>query len=223
MYILGISSAQKIVDVALLGDKGLIAHFSLNGKNLQTENLVQYIDKVLKGNVSLEKISGIAITIGPGSYGGLRGGLSLAKSIAQVYGIPILSVSTLEAIAYNLVQIEGTILVATLACKDDLNLALFGASQGSLKRLTEDLVIKKDNLLHFISKIKGNIYFLGDKDIVRGVASPNLRIGGELNSLPKASHVAKLGEEKLKKGEILNFASTMPRYSHEPNVREYKQ
>jgi len=224
MYILGISSAQKIVDVALIKEEDLLSHFSLSGESPKTENLILYIEKVLKGNIALNKLSGIAVTVGPGSYGGLRGGLSLAKSISQVHNIPILPVSTLEAVAYNLIDADGAIAVAIPACKKELNVALFGASEGKLNRLTDDLVMKEDKFLSFISKIKGEIHFLGDNNIgaeVAEVASSGVKTGSESNSLPKASNVAFLGLEKFKAGEKLDYINALPRYSHEPNIREY--
>jgi len=226
MYILGISSAGKILEVALTCEANILAQFSLSGETQRGENLVLYIDNVLKGITNLEKISGLAVTTGPGSYGGLRGGLSLAKSIAHVYNIPIIPVSTLEAIAYNLANIEGTIVVAISACKNDLNFALFGARQGSIKRLTDDFILNKDVFINFVAGISGDIYFLGDSVIsaeIAGAASPNVRIGDPLFSLPRACNVARLGEEKLKRGGSQNFITALPRYSHAPNIREYKR
>jgi tRNA threonylcarbamoyladenosine biosynthesis protein TsaB len=84
----------------------------------------------------------VAVAVGPGSYSGLRGGLAVAKTLAQTLKVPLAGISTLEAIAYNLINVEGTMAVILDAKADEYNFALFGASRGKLKRLTGDMVLK---------------------------------------------------------------------------------
>lgn len=223
--ILGISSAAKTLEVALVSDGALLAQRSLSQNGLAAEDLVSYIDDVLKKSVPLDKLSAIAVTSGPGSYGGLRGGLAVAKSIAHVLQISIAPVSTLEAIAYNFVNVDGMIFVALSACREEYNVALFGAGQNTLNRVTDDFVVKKSAIVKFLKAVSGEIYFVGDEKIcadVRELSVHNIRIANPADSAPKAANVALIGEKKFKNKETEDFVTALPGYSHTPNIREYR-
>jgi len=136
--------------------------------------------------------------------------------------VPLVGISTLEAIAYNFIDIEGTMAVILDARADEYNFALFGASQGKLKRLTDDLVLKLDVLLDRLSRISGDIWLVGNiKDI--NIGRENFHFAGEAHSHPYGINVAKLGLLKIKIGEIDDPLKLIPRYSHKPNIREFKR
>lgn len=201
MAILGISSATKIISIGLAKDGMSLAELSVSGKSAFTEDLMVYIDEIIKqGGVSL---SAISVASGPGSYNGLRGGLATAKTIAQTLSLPLIEVSTLEAIAYNLIDCDATIVSICDARKDEYNCALFTSLDKNLRRLTDDMVIKIDKLTDFLSKIQGKIYLC--------------------DSNPKGINVALIGERKLKEGKISDYLKLAPKYSVEPNIREFKR
>jgi tRNA threonylcarbamoyl adenosine modification protein YeaZ len=109
MKILGIETATVLCGVALIeGDPRqaetatTIAEYRLNIKNVHSEKLVSMVKQVLSdAHSDIEEIDGLAISIGPGSYTGLRIGLSAAKGLAYASGKPLIAVSTLEALAYR--------------------------------------------------------------------------------------------------------------------------
>lgn len=219
MPILGISSATKIISIGLLEDSKVLVETTL--AEIHSEKLMFYIKKA---GIMPEQIEAVAVASGPGSYSGLRGGLATAKSLAQTLNIPLVGVSTLEAAAYNLVNIEGTMAVVLNARSDEYNFALFGASGGKLKRLTEDFVINLDNLLDKLNRISGNLYLIGDLGELEGkVDGKNFHFTDELHSHPYGINVAKLGLIRLKAGEKDDFLELVPQYSHSPNIREFKK
>lgn len=216
MRILGISSATKILGAALIDDDRLLAEYLLTGEKSKAEDLITFIDEVLKkSGFAVEDIEAVAVTQGPGSYGGLRGGVQTAKSLTQILKVPVVGISTLEAIAYNLVAIEGTILAMSDASRDDHNLALFAASSGRIRRLTEDMTMNAKDINKLISRIEGEIYLTGIVPEISGKAKI-------VPSLPLPINVARLGALKIKEGEVDDYRTLMPYYLQKLGIKEWK-
>ncbi|MFA4843495.1 MAG: tRNA (adenosine(37)-N6)-threonylcarbamoyltransferase complex dimerization subunit type 1 TsaB [Candidatus Margulisiibacteriota bacterium] len=217
MRILGLSSATKIVSLGLADETRVLVETTVAGMN--SERIMFYVQEA---GITPEQIDGVAVAVGPGSYAGLRGGLAAAKSLAQTLNVPLVGVPTLDAIAYNLVAVEGTIAVCLDARHDEYNFALFGAADGRLKRLTADLVIKLDRIKELLGKITGEMHFIGS-----GLGTgdwglgENIKVADELQTLPYGINVARLGLLKLKAGEQDDPLKLVPNYSHQPNFREY--
>jgi tRNA threonylcarbamoyladenosine biosynthesis protein TsaB len=217
MRVLGIGSADKIISVALVDEGKLL--FSSAAEEAHAEKVMFYISRA---GIKPKDIEGVAVAAGPGSYSGLRGGLAAAKTLAQVLKVPLAAVSTLEAIAYNLINEAGTIAVVLPARLDEYNFALFRASKGRLYRLTNDLVIKIDVLVERISRVSGDIWVIGDSKGGEDIKGENFHFAEGILSRPYGVNVAKLGLEKIKAGKMDDPLRLIPRYSHLPNIREYK-
>ena len=204
MYILGISSTTKILSVALVEDTELLAEFSVTGERAKAENITLLVERTLtKAKLDIKKVDAIAVTKGPGSYGGIRGGVTSAKSFAQALKVPVVGISTLEAMAYNYIGSNATVLVVLDAKRDEFNVALFAAQAGTLKRLTDDFVITKAKLDEKIEKIEGEIIIA--------------------KKYPRAANVAMLAKDKVKDAGLEGFLKLLPQYSHQPNIRRYNK
>lgn len=218
MHILGISSATKVISIGLIDEDKVLVESTVS--DIHAEKIMFYVKEA---GVEPKQIEGVAVAIGPGSYAGLRGGLAVAKSLAQTLNVPMVGISTLEAIAYNLVDVEGTLAVILDARADEYNFALVGASQGKLKRLTDDLVLKFDKVVDKLSKITGNIHLVGRiegfKEKLKG---PNFHFAEDIHSHPYGVNVAKLGLLRIKAGQTDDPLKLVPHYSHKPSIREYK-
>jgi tRNA threonylcarbamoyladenosine biosynthesis protein TsaB len=98
--ILAIETSTEICSAALVHENSALTHRSVNEKNIHSELLMVLIDEILKeANVSLKSLEAIAVSIGPGSFTGLRIGLSAAKGLALALGISLVPVPTLDGIA----------------------------------------------------------------------------------------------------------------------------
>ena len=98
--ILHIETATDVCSVALSRGAEIIGLKEEAGGNNHAKHLLPFVDEVLKqGGCTVRDLNGIAVSIGPGSYTGLRIGVSTAKGIAYTAGIPVMAVSTLESIA----------------------------------------------------------------------------------------------------------------------------
>ncbi|MBI5400246.1 tRNA (adenosine(37)-N6)-threonylcarbamoyltransferase complex dimerization subunit type 1 TsaB [Candidatus Saganbacteria bacterium] len=218
MKILGLSSATKIISVGLIDDGQLLAETTI--ADLHAEKLLFYVQEA---GITPEQIEAIAVAQGPGSYSGLRGGLSTAKTLAQTLNVPLVGVSTLEAIAYNLIDISGTIAVVLDAKSDDFNFALFGADQGKLKRLTADIILPISQIVDKFSKISGEIHLVGNTVLLKEkLISTNYHFAPEIHSHPYGINVARIGLDLIKSGEKADLLTLVPQYSHQPNIREFK-
>jgi tRNA threonylcarbamoyladenosine biosynthesis protein TsaB len=218
MRLLGISSATKIISIGLIDEDKILVESTVS--DIHAEKIMFYVKEA---GIEPKQIEGIAVAVGPGSYSGLRGGLAAAKSLAQTLKVPLVGVSTLEAIAYNLVDIEGTMAVVLDAKADEYNFALFGASSGKLKRLTHDLVIKFDKLVDKLSKISGEIHLVGNlRDFKGKLKGKNFHFAEDIHSHPYGTNVARLGLLNIEAGETADPFKLTPKYSHKPNIREYR-
>ncbi|NQT30575.1 MAG: tRNA (adenosine(37)-N6)-threonylcarbamoyltransferase complex dimerization subunit type 1 TsaB [Candidatus Saganbacteria bacterium] len=219
MRILGISSATKVISIGLIENEKVL--FETTVAEMRAEKIIFYVKEA---KILPEQIDGVSVAQGPGSYSGLRGGLATAKSLAQTLKIPLVGVSTLSAIAYNLIDVSGTIAVVLDAKRDDYNFALFSVGKGKLNRLTDDLVCTLDGIREKISKLSGEVHLISKLDSRRiGLQnSDSFHFTEELHSHPYGINVARLGLIKIKAGEIVDPLKLVPRYSHTPNIREYK-
>lgn len=223
MKILGISSATKVISVGLVNGNTILSELTLSGKEAFTENLIVYIKKIIDGSgINPE---GIAVTEGPGSYSGLRGGITTAKTLAQVLKIKVVGISTLETIAYNMIDYDGTCAAITHARSNEYNFALFGTANHKLKRLTDDLIIPFDKLIAKLSQINRILTLCGEAEKVFDELKkrrPDTKISAALNNIPRGVSAAFLGAFLFKALSRNGHLKLCPKYSHQPNIREFK-
>ncbi len=106
VYILCIDTALSTCSVAIFKDKALIASAKDERINTASEHINMLIQNVCeKANLELKNINAIAIAFGPGSYTGLRIGVSIAKGISYALDIPIIAISTLEIMNYKALEL----------------------------------------------------------------------------------------------------------------------
>ena len=106
MKILGVDTATKSCSVAVIDEKSVISEYTVNHQDTHSKFLMGMIHEVLDScHLTVKDIDGFAVTIGPGSFTGLRIGLSTIKGLALATAKPVVGVSSLETLAY---QISGS-------------------------------------------------------------------------------------------------------------------
>jgi len=239
--ILGIDTATATASAALVEDGKLIleearpghpqgAPFGSTGRGSHAENLLPLVDTVLKrAGLSLYDVSAFAVSIGPGSFTGLRIGLSTVKGLVYGWKAPVIGVPTLLAVAARVTDWEGLICPFLDARKKEAYAALFRRDARVLKRLTEDLVSPPERIIRQIrsssngepclligdgTKVYGDLIkaSLGDRGLLTlGEAYPST-----------AFAVARLGEERFLKREFDPPATLAPLYLR-PSEAELKR
>jgi tRNA threonylcarbamoyladenosine biosynthesis protein TsaB len=143
--ILAIDSSAVTASAALCDGGNVIKSEFVNAGLTHSETLLPMIKRVMD-EVPYSALDAIAVTAGPGSFTGVRIGVATAKGLAFQYKTPCISVSTLEAIAYNFAD-ENTVVCAVMdARRLQFYNALFRVENGAVKRLTPDRAIAIEDL-----------------------------------------------------------------------------
>lgn len=163
MKVLGIDTSAKTCSVALLQDGAVLSSYLLGEGLTHSQTLLPLIKKVLtESECEVADLDLISITAGPGSFTGLRIGISTVKGLAFSNNIPCVGVSTLEATAENCADCEGYVACVLMdARRGEFYNALFFVQNGDLLRLTPDRAISGDEIAKQIKKFE-KVILLGD-------------------------------------------------------------
>ena len=153
MRILGIDSSTPKGSVALLENSHLLKEASLPDGSTYSNCLLSTIDQLLlETGLQLGSIDAFAVTTGPGSFTGLRVGVSLAKGFVLSSQKPFIGVSSMEALAYRIESAKYPVCTLLDARKKQVYSAKFSLSGGEVKRLEEDTVVSPQELCDSISE-----------------------------------------------------------------------
>lgn len=142
MRILGIESSAKSASVCIWEDgKILCESFSNNGLTHSKTVLLMIEDMLKQSDLTLDGIDKIAISNGPGSFTGLRIGAAVVKGLSWAKNIPCVGVSTLEAMVYNAIALEGVVCCVMDARAGQVYNAIFKIENGEIYRMCEDRAI----------------------------------------------------------------------------------
>ena len=230
MRTLGIDTATSTASAAIVEDGVLVAEKILppgapaNGsaagrfKSNHAEVLLPLIASVLReAAVSLSELSCLAVTIGPGSFTGLRIGLSTVKGLAYGWQIPLVGISTLLANAARVTDYDGLICPFLDARKKEVYASLFSRSGDSLTRLTEDAVLDVKEVVDLVRKHDAPCLFIGDgtatyEKLLKESLGNGIHFRGE-NTIPSiGATVARLGEERCRSSDHDVLLSLAPVY-----------
>ncbi len=223
MKILAIETTTKNLGVAIADENSILAEHKGLAELRHAQDLLPNIDALLKKIGSkLEEIDSFAISIGPGSFTGLRVGVSTLKGLNMVTGIPIVSIPTLDAIAYNALDRDAPICVIVDAKKKNLYTSLYKRGNGGIIKLWDYLLISPEDL---IKRIDAPTLFLGDGAALYGgfilERLKDARLADKDCWSPDAKVVARLGVDKFKRKEFEDPDTMVPMYmySRECNVK----
>jgi tRNA threonylcarbamoyladenosine biosynthesis protein TsaB len=221
MRILGIDTATSSASAAVLEDGAIVAdEIRLQPKVGHAEIILPLIASVLaSARASLSDLDGVAVSIGPGSFTGLRVGLSTVKGLVYGGRLPVAGISTLLANASRAAAVDGLICSMLDARKHEVYASFFRRASGSLTRLTEDAIAPIDVVIAQARKLADDktVRFVGEganiywKALVGSLGAEICFSGGE--DYPSlASAVARLGEARLRHSEGDFLGSMVPVY-----------
>lgn len=163
MRVLALETSAKSVSCAVTEDGGVLARsFQCTGLT-HSRTLLPMVDAMLQNaEIAPESIDLYAVAAGPGSFTGLRIGVSAIKGMAWAADKPCVGVSTLYAMAHNLAHADALLVCAMDARRSQIYNALFAAGGGALTRLTPDRAIGLDELAAQLRDEPRRILVLGD-------------------------------------------------------------
>ncbi len=163
MRILAFESSAKAGSVALIQDGQLLAEYFQNGGQTHSRTLMKMAQDMLTNcDLVPEAVDAVACAAGPGSFTGVRIGLSAAKGFAWAGELPLYGVSTLEAMAYSVLPFEGLICATMDARRSQVYNALFHSDGEQLTRLCQDRAISLEELAADLNDFEEKKIMVGD-------------------------------------------------------------
>ena len=217
MLILAFETTAKSCSAALHDGTRLLAESYQNSGLTHSQTLMVMAEDLLKvcGKTAAD-VTHLAVAAGPGSFTGVRIGVSAAKGFAWGAELPVCGVSTLEAMALGLGALQGHICCCMDARRSQVYNAIFLAENGTLTRVSEDRAISLADLKTELEHIDGPIYLVGDgaalahKNLSADI--PELILPPEHRQHQRASGVALAALKAMDRGESGDGASLQPNY-----------
>lgn len=209
-YILNIETATKNCSVAIAQDgKTLLCKQIAESGYSHAEKLHVFIEELLlELQLNYKDLNAIAVSQGPGSYTGLRIGISAAKGLCYALDIPLIAVDTLEILARQLQVSEGYIVPMIDARRMEVYSAIFDAQYQKLRE-TQAEIITEDSF----ATLEGTVYFVGDstEKCAATLTQPNFIFKDNI-IYPSANEMSQLSDEKYKKNDTVDVAYFEPYY-----------
>ena len=213
-YILNIESSTTNCSISLANNGELISIRELNEKNYShSTKLHSFIEEVLKNsNITVNKLSAIAVSSGPGSYTGLRIGVSAAKGLCYALQIPLISVPTLQVLARQLnIQREDLIIPVMDARRDEVYSAVYNSEYELVRNIFPEIIDSES----FIELAKENkLYFIGNgqEKCERLIRKNSNLIFSNYDTFPSSKEMVLISYEKFKKLKFEDVAYFEPDY-----------
>jgi tRNA threonylcarbamoyladenosine biosynthesis protein TsaB len=209
VLVLGIETATPWCGVALWDESGPVAARAFVNHMELSARLIPTIKSLLaeEGRI-VNDLGGVAASIGPGSFTGLRIGVATAKTLAQAAGKPIVGIETLDAMAfpYEPLIACGTALAVTLtARRGEYYARWYGGEDHSIRALS------RDRLREELALASIPVLVLGDAALKDGLSGTGLPVAPSAH-LPQALNVAAMGYRRLAAGDSDDLMSLVPLY-----------
>lgn len=220
MRVLAVETSTLWGGVAVMDGKGLIAEVRLNVRTTHSERLMNAIDYSLRQSaMNISDIDVLAVAAGPGSFTGLRVGVSTVKGISYATGKPVVSVPSLEAFAWNFPFGRHPVCVMFDARKKEVYAALFLWDGENCKRLISEASVKPEELLrgHILDMDYDKVVFAGEgadlyKDWIMDIMKEKAVFAPLHLMSPSAANVAYVGLRKAQRGEFTDPKALCPFY-----------
>ena len=227
MLILALDSSASPASAALLEDGKILSEFYINTKQTHSQTLMPMVEAVLRISAkTLDDVDCLAVSAGPGSFTGVRIGVSCVKGLAMARNIPCAGVSTLRAMAENARGMDGSVCAVMDARGGQVYNALFRVENGEIERLCEDRALP-------ISELYAECEAYGDKLLLVGdgaelchktISAFGARLLQPQQQFQRASGVALAAQEQLCAGQTVTPDALMPIYLRLPLAeRELKK
>lgn len=223
--ILGIETSSQVSSVAIVSESRVLGEISIHTRFSHSATLIENIAQLFKiTEINRENLKAIAVSIGPGSFTGLRIGLATAKSLAYAWRIPILGIPTTETLAFHFFKTDSELWQLIDAQKNSAYLGKFDAAQGFPKLIDEIKILPIKEILDRAEKSDRSIILQGDiieKKILGKIDLPqNVSIAPIHLRMPRASCAAIAGRIRFDAGKIDSVMNLEPLYLRRSEAEE---
>lgn len=211
MIWLGIDTANTPLSISIVQDGRVITEENTSAKINHSLRAMPAIEEAFKrANLTPSDIDAIAIAEGPGSYTGVRIGVTVAKTLAWTLNKPLIGVSSLKALAMNGLFFNGFICPLIDARRNHVYAGVFEAKDGRMTERLEDKHVAIDDLLMELQKLDEPILFIGTdvalyEDKIKEVLKQEAVIAPVQFNLPRASSLIYAAMQSDKEEDIHHF------------------
>lgn len=228
MIVLSMDSSSLVTTVALLRDEHILGEFTINFKREHSVILMEKVEELLKDcEVDINDVDGFVVSKGPGSFTGLRIGMATVKGLSMGSNKPYVSISSLDALAYSLLNFDGLICPIMDALRDSVFTCIYKNVDGKLTKVIDYSALSLEELADKLNSMGEKVIFTGDgvykhKNYL-STNIPNAIFAPNHLSIIKASSLGELGMIELKNGNF-DDKNSAPLYLKKPQaVRELEQ
>ena len=163
MKILALDSSGLVASVAVTEDDNLLGEYTINYKKTHSQTLLPMLDEVAKMiELDLKTVDVIAVSAGPGSFTGLRIGSATAKGLALALDKKIVSVPTVDALAYNIWNCTDVICPLMDARRQQTYTGLYTFEDGRMQTLLPQCVVQIEEIINKVNDMGKPVVLLGD-------------------------------------------------------------
>lgn len=228
MKVLGIESSSLVASVGLVTDGILTAEYTINYKKTHSQTLLPMLDELCRlVDLEMESLDGIAVSAGPGSFTGLRIGSATAKGLGLALNKPLISVPTIDALAYNLWGCSHLVCPIMDARRNQVYTGLY--------YVEDRLAVQKGScamdvhaLVQILNEREEKVMFLGDgvpayrEALIRELSVP-FAFAPAHSSRQRGASVAALGTLYLEEGKWETAAEHRPEYLRKPQAERERE
>ncbi len=215
MRMLALDTSTPINSVCILDENGILVEHIVGAQNSHNRILLRNVDLCIKAaGIQFGDIHGIAVALGPGSFTGLRIGISTAKTLAWANRLPIFGIPTLDAFALNAPYSRHQVCPILDAKKGQVYCRLYTLSNGFPEGITDTFVLSPAELVAMIDSptlFLGSGWLLYESVIRKELGENALSLPAPFHSI-RASNIAILALDRLKRGDEDDPESLKPVY-----------
>lgn len=204
MKILGIDTSTQVASAAIIDENIVIAEFTINTKKTHSQKIMPMIENMLFDlDIDVSEIDRIAVANGPGSFTGVRIGVTVAKGLAHAHNTEIVTMSTLAAMAFNYVDSDYIVCPIIDARRDQVYSAVYTFESGKANVKLEDDIIMMDDL---IEKLKVEVETTSKKVVILGDCVD--KFASRIEEAMEGKVVLSCPQQRISRGSSVAYAST---------------
>ena len=163
MKILALDSSGLVASVAVMEDDNLLAEYTMNYKKTHSQTLLPMLDEMAKMiDLDLNTVDAIAVAGGPGSFTGLRIGSATAKGLGLALKKPLISIPTVDGLAYNLCGVEKIVCPLMDARRNQVYTGIYEFEGNELKVIEAQMAVDIAEIAEKLNTLGREVIFLGD-------------------------------------------------------------
>ena len=221
MKLLAVNTATPCCGVAVINDEAVTAVATVNSRDTHARRLLPLIDETLKnGRLTVADLDGFAVVRGPGSFTGLRIGISTVKGLAAAWDRPLAAISSLDALAYPCSECRQTICALIDARKNQVYACWYRYRGRTMEKLTDEEVLPPEAAA---GRFNGDCLFVGTgadvyRTVIEKAAGATARFMPPFQNDIRPEVVAHLGMQRLNDREADDPADLAPVYVRPPDA-----